>query len=370
MTINTTASRQDYLGDGVSTIFAVPFPFFDQTELRVIERVIATGAETLLVLGSAYTVSGGNGATGSVTALAAPASTKQWTILRNTRRTQEVDYQPNDPFPAETHERALDRVTALVQENERDQARAVRVPETDPTGGLTLPTTAERANHVLAFDAAGDPMASVPNTENLPVTDYTVGFLQAADAAAARQTLGLGLALTLVYPGFLMPSLRPFTPSGWLACYGQAVSRTTYAVLWAALGSPNSGDGSTTFDLPDLRGRSLFGKDDMGGTPANRITNAVSGIAGTTLAAAGGDQRLHQHSHGVTDPGHQHNYATLGGPGVGAGANGWLVGVGGEAQPTQSATTSITVQNAGAGGAQNMPPAMIVNWLIYTGVAA
>ena len=74
--------------------------------------------------------------------------------------------------------------------------------------------------------------------------------------------------------------------------FGQALSRTTYAALhalFASAGYPyGSGDGSTTFNLPDLRGRGLFGKDDMGGSAANRITAGGSGITGTALGAAGG----------------------------------------------------------------------------------
>lgn len=192
MTIATTTSRVDYTGNGSSTAFSVPFPFFDQTELIVVERVIATGAETTLALSTNYTVSGGDGAAGTVTAVVAPAATKQWTILRNTRRTQEVDYLPNDAFPAETHERALDRLTALVQENERDAARGLRIAVTDPGGSLTLPTSVDRANHVLGFNAAGEPVAVVPEAGSLVITPYAQTLLDDTTAALARGTLGSG----------------------------------------------------------------------------------------------------------------------------------------------------------------------------------
>lgn len=368
MTIATTSSRVDYMGDGVSTAFAVPFPFFGQDELRVIERVVATGAETVLTLGGNYTVSGGNGATGTVTAVVAPANTRQWTILRATKRTQEVDYQPNDPFPAETHERALDRVVALVQENERDAARGLRVAETDAAPSLTLPGSVERANRVLGFDATGNPVPVVPDTGGLVVTPYAQTLLDDTSAAQARDTLGMGSVLGFIYHGFLMPSLRASAPTGWLLCYGQAVSRTTYALLWAALGSPNTGDGSTTFTLPDLRGRALFGKDDMGGSAASRVTSGVSGVAGSTLGAVGGDQRMQQHQHGVNDPGHFHTvlqYGTQYSVGAGEFSAAWASQI---AAQTDAKFTGVTIQNAGDGASQNMPPAAIVNWLIYAGV--
>ena len=79
-------------------------------------------------------------------------------------------------------------------------------------------------------------------------------------------------------------------PGGYLLCYGQAIGRAGYAGLFNALGTQyGAGDGSTTFNLPDLRDRVTAGKGDMGGSAANRIT---SGILPNTpnLGAAGGAQ--------------------------------------------------------------------------------
>jgi len=73
--------------------------------------------------------------------------------------------------------------------------------------------------------------------------------------------------------------------------YGQAVNRTTYATAFARMGTTyGTGDGSTTFNLPDCRGRVTAGKDDMGGTSANRLTNADDGLNGDTLGATGGGE--------------------------------------------------------------------------------
>lgn len=83
-------------------------------------------------------------------------------------------------------------------------------------------------------------------------------------------------------------------PSGWLECYGQNVSRATYANLFAAIGiTHGAGNGSTTFTLPDLRGRVIAGWDLMGGVSADRLTNpatTLNGINGDTFAATGGHQ--------------------------------------------------------------------------------
>ncbi len=100
--------------------------------------------------------------------------------------------------------------------------------------------------------------------------------------------------------GIVVPFAGSTAPTGWLLCFGQTVSRTQYAALFAVISTTYGvGDGSTTFGLPDLRGRSVSGKDDMGGSAANRVTNAISGITGTTLGAVGGSESMTAHTHGA-----------------------------------------------------------------------
>src|ERR1044072_5146663 len=85
-------------------------------------------------------------------------------------------------------------------------------------------------------------------------------------------------------------------PAGALLCYGQAVSRTDYVGLFTVIGTTYGvGDGSTTFTLPDLRGRVAAGKDDMGGSAASRLTGTTMFPDGVTLGAVGGAQ-THNHA--------------------------------------------------------------------------
>ncbi len=73
--------------------------------------------------------------------------------------------------------------------------------------------------------------------------------------------------------------------------YGQAISRTTYVALFSLIGTTyGGGDGSTTFNLPDKRGRISVALDTMGGLAAGRVTSSVGGIDGTTVGATGGGQ--------------------------------------------------------------------------------
>jgi microcystin-dependent protein len=163
-------------------------------------------------------------------------------------------------------------------------------------------------------------------------------------------------------------------PNGWLLCYGQAISRTTYAALFTAIGTAyGAGDGSTTFNLPDLRGRVTAGVDNMGGGAAGRITAGNSGITGTTLGAAGGNEQLHSHAHGVSDPTHTH------GPGGGKAyfmgvlgnsssqfAGGTTGFIGDAMAATAAASTGLTINNAGGGASQNVQPTLMLNKIIKT----
>lgn len=115
--------------------------------------------------------------------------------------------------------------------------------------------------------------------------------------------------------GAVLPFAGANAPTGWLMCDGSEKSRTAFAELFAAIGTTyGPGDGSTTFNLPDMRGRVAAGKDNMGGTPANRLTAAGAGITGASLGATGGNQthtlttaQMPAHSHAVSDPGHAHS---------------------------------------------------------------
>lgn len=142
-------------------------------------------------------------------------------------------------------------------------------------------------------------------------------------------------------------------PEGWLLAYGQEVSRTTYADLFAAIGETYGvGDGSTTFKLPDARGRVLVGKDNMGGVSANRVVAA----AGDTLGGSGGAEK---HTLTIDEiPSHTHNmYRT----------NDLLYTGGSNAQvfsPAVLGFQGATFATGGGGAHENMPPYITVNVII------
>lgn len=169
-------------------------------------------------------------------------------------------------------------------------------------------------------------------------------------------------------------------PSGWLLAYGQAISRTTYADLFAVIGTTyGAGDGSTTFALPDMRGRAVAGKDDMGGSAASRITSAVTGVTGTTLGSAGGNQNVHQHTHTQDSHNHSQNAHThaqvYNGAPTGASLDGSVIaygtvsdllwrGVNISSTTATNIAATATNQNFGTGSSQNLQPTIILNYII------
>lgn len=158
-------------------------------------------------------------------------------------------------------------------------------------------------------------------------------------------------------------------------CEGQAVSRTTYSALFEAIGTTyGAGDGATTFNLPDYRGRAIVGPDNGAG----RLTPISSGGSGPNkLGEAGGSQHMPTHSHGAgglvtsTESNfHTHNFGGF--------VNTRHEGTG-FAYPNWdgAATTKIANNNelhihavegntavAGGGSSGNMPPYQVCNVLI------
>lgn len=157
MTVSSQTARVSYSGNSSTTAFAVSFYFLASSHLRVTLRA-ASGVETVQVLNTDYTVSGdGNPAGGTVTMTTAPATGQTLVIQRNVPFTQEVDYQPNDPFPAESHEQALDKLTMEAQQLNETIGRSIKLSPTNTMTSTEITVgPADRANKVLSFDASGE----------------------------------------------------------------------------------------------------------------------------------------------------------------------------------------------------------------------
>lgn len=166
------------------------------------------------------------------------------------------------------------------------------------------------------------------------------------DASVTLMTLPAGLVMD--YAGST-------APNGWLACNGQAISRTTYANLFASIGTTYGvGDGSTTFNLPDLRGRTTIGVGQGSGL-SNRTIGQSLGEENHLLTEA----EMPSHTH--IQNAHSHTYS------LGSGAAGGNPGSGTGVASNTYGTSSTTATNQNTGGGQthnNMQPSLVMNKII------
>jgi len=228
----------------------------------------------------------------------------------------------------------------------------------------------------LNVDSLGArPLRSAPNAELLAGTiiqgtPYVViynnadgaFYLQGVYGNAFNVPLGAGLD----YWGSTTPNSCFAFPTG------QAISRTTYAGLFALMGTTyGGGDGSTTFNLPDKAGRVSAMKESS----ASRLTSTYFGGNSANLGATGGSEShalsaaeipAHTHPNTLTDPGHIHG-GVLGSPSgnTASGPSGFFAGV---FTTTDRATTGVSINNAtntGGGGAHAIvQPTIICNYII------
>lgn len=149
-----------------------------------------------------------------------------------------------------------------------------------------------------------------------------------------------------------------------LLCNGGAYSRATYAALFAKIGTAfGAGDGSTTFNVPDPRSRTLL-LAGSGPLLTTRAMNDKGGEETHFLTIA----EMPSHAHGVNDPGHTHSVNA--GSNTGSSPGGGAQITGSTAAVIGNSATGVTIQNNGGGAAHNnMPPFLTIgNLFIYAGV--
>ena len=159
MTLSTTINKASYSGDGNTATFNYNFKIFTNSDLKVIIRS-ANGTETLKTITTHYTVSGaGSNSGGSVTFTGGniPTNTETVILQRVVPLTQTHDYVENDPFPAESHEQGLDRLTMHVQQLQEEVDRSIKASVTNEITSTEFTNDAtDRANKLFAFDSSGN----------------------------------------------------------------------------------------------------------------------------------------------------------------------------------------------------------------------
>lgn len=179
------------------------------------------------------------------------------------------------------------------------------------------------------------PYPSPSDNNNVPAdmqalavqVDTKLGDLE--DRAIDLAHLATQVQDLLVPTGSVFSTARSTAPNGYLLCDGSAVSRTTYPALFSAIGATyGAGDGSTTFNLPDLRGRVALGVGTASG---------ANGATAHTLAQKGGEE-THQLSTAEMPP-HVHTHS----------------GQSGQTHPNEAGDNNDRFQVGWGGTARNVP---------------
>lgn len=201
MTVDSTANRASYTGNGVTTAFAFPYYFQMAADLVVLETVIATGIQTIRTLTADYTVTGTTDANGffpnggTINAVVAPSALVTWTIYRDPARTQLTQHVDGDSMPAASIDGPLDKLTMIVQRHDDILARALRQPDGDVVNLNTLPTVVIRANgglgSIAGWDGTGQPTTLAVAASGVQTSVAMGPVITAATLALARTNMGV-----------------------------------------------------------------------------------------------------------------------------------------------------------------------------------
>lgn len=239
---------------------------------------------------------------------------------------------------------------------------------TDATGtpttiGLPKYDTSVDAPSGLGFNAAMDAIDShlrsgftlaAPSDADVPVWDATAGRWVSSTAKLPS----IVTSLTSVPTGGIIPFGGASAPTGWTICDGTAISRTTFVTLFGVINTLyGAGNGTTTFNIPDLRGRMPAGFAPSSGHADVSTLGLSDGVAVAN--------RRPKHATSITDPTHFHTTAVAGG-GQTSGGPGGNVQTSGTTN-TDSKSTGIT---AGVGGTApiDTPAYLVLNYIIKNGL--
>jgi microcystin-dependent protein len=334
MTVTNTERSVSYTLNG-STLgpFSVPFQFFEVDVY--LDGAVVDPSDYQIVQEDV-------GGTGDILFLTEDEPTGELAILGATALVQETDYVNNDDFPAESHERALDRLTMIVQDLKRNFDRCILAA--NPYLGATL-NFREHPGAFFFVDEDGEPTLT-PNPSFETAAAQSTSNASSAAASAATAVEAAAIAIGALPSGAMIPYLFAAAPTGWVRGNGLTIGSATsgateranvdtqslYVKLWNEWDNTllpiQDSDGIATtrgvnaaadfaankrLPLPDGRGRAIFGTDDMGNSPAGRLGSVIA--AATTIGASGGSEtctlitaNLPVHAHDLNN--HTHTFTT------------------------------------------------------------
>lgn len=304
-------SKITYTGDGLVQSFSVTFPYIIKEHIKVyLDGVLTT----------AYTWDSGS----TILMDVVPPNDTSLLIKRVTPQTPLVVWTDGATLRAADLNKQALQIIYICQETLDNTAAGDGVSETailaaaQAEASALAAQAAQAATELLpkdaswittgTFDLARIPTITAAKLDTDAVTtakiqDDAVTTAKIADGAVTAAKLGdlssLGIEIP---PGVMADYGGVVAPSGWLGCDGTAISRTTYADLYAAIGTTwGAGNGTTTFNLPDFRRRVAVGS---GGSGTDTLANTVGATGGyETHTLTTGEMPSHAHQEQGTTPG-------------------------------------------------------------------
>jgi microcystin-dependent protein len=315
MTITNQTNKTIQVGNGVTATFNFSFPIFQASDLKVYKYLTSSTSttQTPLTITTDYTVTiSSTTEGGSVTFVETPLATETIAIIRDLSYTQTTDIDLNGNFPEVDVENALDKNNMLAIQLKEQADRALKISQfftEDFSGEVQAPdenkalvwkkdladayyigvstynpddlVTNATAQAGIATTQAGiaTTQAGIATTQAGLSSGFadnseewatkTDGIVSTTDYSAKAYAIGgtgtatnnakywseqaQAAAQSFIPRGGMIPYAGSTAPAGFLLCNGSAISRTTYADLFAIIGTTyGSGDGSTTFNIPDL----------------------------------------------------------------------------------------------------------------------
>lgn len=297
MTISSETCRVAYDCDGTLNALPVPFYFLADSDLLVIATNRLTGVETELILNTNYTVSGaGDPAGGAVTPTAARGGEYYITIIRDPDHLQQTDYTRGDPFSAESHERALDKLTMLVQRLYDKAAHFLQTPETSNVDSVAIIADIYSTRATSTANAAtATAQAGIATTQaGMAAASASAAAITAAEALTAKYVWkgGWSNATAYVIRDFVQKDGSAYVAIA--ANTNQAPPNITYWDLVASKGSDGAagagtGDASTnTSSSADGQLAAFFGS--AGKTLKQCLVNGIAFLTNGVVSTATGPQ--------------------------------------------------------------------------------
>ena len=219
----------------------------------------------------------------------------------------------------------------------------------------------------VTFPQVGSAANGAPSVAPSPAANFSSLYRDTDKYLKVKNGDDSSVQFLQVPPGVVVPYAGDTAPVGWLLTYGQAISRTTYAALFAAISTNHGiGDGSTTFNVPDMRGLVAAGKGNMGGVDGGSLTAANFGSNPLGLGNKGGSEKVVL---SVTQiPAHTHS-GNISGTFANSDGTSISYSTGGLSTPKVSGSTfnpSFTTDGGTGGGLSHSStqPSIILNYII------